>query len=306
MAIKDTEQDLWAWNCCLQPQHPILNAQCAKQVDAAPWGLGSHPHPLSFHPHFSPPTLNECSGSSVVCYLSLSLFLSLTLSQYFPLVPSPYFSCLICGGRGRVSCSQRQTAHPSITSARSLWRWALSSTTQLLPSIKMYRWARMHTHRRLSQTLLSGWMNLCQFTHICNARRKAHIRLHTWANRCTFTPQSDSKKKIGGPLSFALTNRDEDKLLGLFTWGKAGLCVLSLPLFTQQFCACLFHPLLCTHRRLMRTQLRLVYLSTAVRHKTAQSLTVKQFTKYLKDSHKNKSTYSYKGQTQGSNSTMLC
>lgn len=30
-------------------------------------------------------------------------------------------------------------------------------------------------------------------------------------------PRSDSKGKIGGPLSFALTNGDEDKLLGLFT-----------------------------------------------------------------------------------------
>lgn len=162
----------------------------------------------------------------------------------------------------------------------------------------MYRWARMHTHRRLLQTPLSGWMYPCQFTHICNARRKAHIRLHTWDNRCTFTPRSDSKEKIGGPLFFALTNGDEDKLLSLFTWGYVSSpCLFSHSSFVLVF----FHPLLCTHRRLMRTPLRLVYLSTAVHHKTVQSLT-----KYLKDSHKNRCTYSYKGQPWGSNSTMLC
>lgn len=136
-------------------------------------------------------------------HLSLSLSPSIPIFPTRSTPPPPY----LWGERGRVAGSQRQTAHPSITPASSLRRWALSSTTQLLPSIKMYRWARMRAHSRL----LSGWMYPCQFTHICSAARKGHIRLHTWVNRCALSPRSHSKGTIGGPLYLTLTNGDEGK-----------------------------------------------------------------------------------------------
>lgn len=133
--------------------------------------------PLPLWASDSAPSVVRCSS------FSLSFSLSLPFSLSIPIFPTLSIPPLLLpywwGERGRVAGSQRQTAHPSITPASSLRRWALSSTTQLLPSIKMYRWARIHTHRRLSQTLLSGWMHPCQFTHICNAGRKAHIRLQT-------------------------------------------------------------------------------------------------------------------------------
>lgn len=69
--------------------------------------------------------------------------------------------------------SQRQTAHPSITAAGSLRCWALSSTTQLLSSIKMYRWTGVCvcvcacTHKPTCTTLKctpSGWAHICLCT----------------------------------------------------------------------------------------------------------------------------------------------
>lgn len=187
--MKDREQNLWLWNCCLQPQHLIPSSMrgVPNKLMQLLGGLDLIPTPCPSTPTSPLPLWMSAvdMAPSVVCYLSLSLSLSLPIFSTCSIPPPllPY----LWGERGRVANSQRQTAHPSITPARSLWRWALSSTTQLLPSIKMYRWTRMHTHRRLSQTLLSGWMYPCQFTHICNAWRKAHIRLHAWDNRCTFT-----------------------------------------------------------------------------------------------------------------------
>lgn len=99
-----------------------------------------------------PPLLSSCFVQVQEMHLPerfvahLSLSLSPHLFQYSSLSPPPPHCCLVSRERGRVAGSQRRTAHPSITPAGSLQCWALSSTTQLLPSIKMYRWAGMHTH----------------------------------------------------------------------------------------------------------------------------------------------------------------
>lgn len=98
--------------------HPILNEQCAKQVDAAPWGLGSHPHPLSFHPHFSPPTSAVDIAPSVVCYLSLSLFLSLYPNIPHSLHP-PTSLALFVGGE-RESCWLPEADCSSLNNSSSL------------------------------------------------------------------------------------------------------------------------------------------------------------------------------------------
>lgn len=75
--------------------HPI-----PKEVNAAPWGLGSHHHPLSFHPYFSPPAWSESSGYRSHSGLLLISFLSLSLSiPISPLSPSPNLSYLICEGK---------------------------------------------------------------------------------------------------------------------------------------------------------------------------------------------------------------
>lgn len=171
--------------------------------------------PLSLHswshPHSSPPALCECrrcisqSGWLLISHslirkgsLSLSIPSNTPLSR--SLSPPPPLHCLVWRGekRGRAAASQRQPAHPSITPAGSLRCWALSSTTQLLPSIKTYRWAGMHTHTWLSQTRLSRPVRMPTpiYTHsqrtFWERRRpsRAHTResTHTstrtcWSNR---------------------------------------------------------------------------------------------------------------------------
>lgn len=81
------------------------------------------------------------TGVSVSLAFSITFFLSLPLffSLFTPQPPTPVALFWASG-------SQRQTAHPSVAPAGSLQCWALSCTTQLLPSIKTCGWAGMYMH----------------------------------------------------------------------------------------------------------------------------------------------------------------
>lgn len=249
--MKESKQDLWACNCRLQPQHPIPSC-CAKEVNAAPWGLGSHHHPLSFHPYFSPPAWSESSGYRSHSGLLLISFLSLSLYPNIPTlsIPQPLLPYL-WGERGRVARSQRQTAHPSITPASSLRCWVLSSTTQLLPSIKTYRWARMHTHKRLSQTHLSRPVDVSVPIYICNAHRKSPYQAAHVSESMRTHPRSDGVAERSAAL-FPSHSQMEMKtsIWGWFTQGKSWITRPLPCLFPHSsFLLVFFHPLLCTHRR---------------------------------------------------------
>lgn len=147
----------------------------------------------------------------------------------------------------------------------------------------------MHTHKRLSQTHLSRPVDVSVPIYICNAHRKSPYQAAHVSESMRTHPRSDGVAEIGGPLSLALTNGDEDKHLGLiYTREKLNYASSPLPLSAQQFSPCLFSPL-AVHpqtRRLMGTQRRLVYLpaAAAAQRKTAQSA-VMQCTENIHEAH---------------------
>lgn len=143
-----------------------------------------------------------------VAHLSLSLSLCPSL-LIFLILSTPTSVALFSRERGRVAGSQRQTAHPSITPAGSLRCWALSSATQLLPSIKTCRWAGMQARVRLSQTHLGRPVHISVpiYTYLqCTQWGKPiSACTHEWINWSTHThrkrPESASK---GSSVAFIL------------------------------------------------------------------------------------------------------
>lgn len=129
------------------PAFPISDqGHCDKRKDATPGGFFPIPSFVPSPPPYFVMLWRWCFYHRVLFLTPVSLLL---LSLPLLLCAPTDISTLPVKERKRDAGSQRQAAHPSITPAGSLWCWALSSTSQLLPSIKMCRWAGtpmcMHT-----------------------------------------------------------------------------------------------------------------------------------------------------------------
>ena len=170
----------------------------------------------------------------------------------------------------RGSCSQRQTAHPSITTAASLWCWALSCTTQLLSSIKTCSRARMHMH-----TITKTHMDTCResplhaIMWIDTAADSQKTHLSVRASQITYAliNQEIFFHRLFSALS-PLTGSQKTNLFSLSSDSSSFVLFQDLEpslLFILRFffhpTASFFFPLsLCVHRRLMRTPHKLADL----------------------------------------------
>lgn len=258
---------------------------CAEEVDAAPRGLSLIPPFVVPPPHSSPPALCECRrciSQSGLLLISHSLIrkgsLSLSLST-----PTPPLPCLVGREEGE-SCSLPEAARSSLNNFSRLPA-VLSpvlhhSITPLHKDVQM-GWDA-HSHMTLTDTLKQARARAHADPHaFCNAlaENSAGLPARTRENRRTPARArvDQTEVVVRWPSAFFFFFPDEPFLLPVFFLQEVKSALFLYPsLFSRslQQLSLVFFLSLCAHRRLMRTQRRLPYLSASVRQKTAQRLTM--------------------------------